>query len=143
MPPAIRNGKSTEVEAGEASGLRDHTRSRANSVASVPGASEDEVGEQTRIKAIAIRYRAERDIHRDWAAVLEEELSPANPESLKLREEIRKLQARRLDLQPTVEDPIADKDKRPERQVPQSHEQLPYTHVQPGIFRQSAAHPIP
>jgi len=171
MPPAIRKGKRTEVEAGpgEASDTRDHTRTRTNSVASVPGAFEDEVGDQTvigpesafgqgilgetkqpddelqRIKTIAFRYRAERNVDRDRAIAFEEELAHSNAELLKLRETIRMLQARGL--QPTVQDPVeeecraldtslneilksrqsqdTDKGKRPERPQPLQNRELP------------------
>jgi hypothetical protein len=123
-------------------------RSRTNSMASVPGAFDDEVGDgQTiigpeatstsrqglpeeskqpdddldRIKTLAIRYRAERNADRGRATAFEEELAHTSAENLKLREAIRKLQTRDLNLQPTVEDPVEG--KRPERpRLPQTLE---------------------
>jgi hypothetical protein len=121
-------------------------RSRTNSMASVPGAFDDEVGDgQTiigpeatstsrqdlpeeskqpnddldRIKTLAIRYRAERNADRGRATAFEEELAHTSAENLKLREAVRKL--RDLNLQPTVEDPVEG--KRPERpRLPQTLE---------------------
>jgi hypothetical protein len=112
-------------------------RSRTNSMASVPGAFEEEVGDQTvigpeaistsgqgipgetkqpnddleRIKAIAVRYRAERNADRGRATAFEEELAHSTAENLKLREAIRALQTRDLHL----EDPVEG--KRPEPAV--------------------------
>jgi hypothetical protein len=141
----IGKGKRTEVEAGEASNTRDHTRSRTNSMASVPGAFEDEAGDQTiigpeatseqgipgeakqpdddlqRIKTIAIRYRAERNVDRDRATAFEEQLAHTSAENMKLRDTIRKLQAGDLYFQPTVEDPVEGK-RSEQPQVPQNLE---------------------
>ena len=99
-------------------------------MASVPGAFEDEAGDQTVIgpeatsgqdilgetkqpddelqhfKLIAFRYRAERNVDRDRAMAFEEELAHSKAEILKLHETIRMLQAK--DLQPTVEDPVEE-----------------------------------
>ena len=74
-----------------------------------------------RIKTPAIRYRAKRNADRGRATAFEEELAHTSAENLKLREAIRKLQTRDLNLQPTVEDPVEG--KRPERpRLPQTLE---------------------
>jgi hypothetical protein len=89
-----------------------------------------------RIKTLAIRYRAERNADRGRATTFEEALAHTSAENLKLREAIRKLQTRDLNLQPIVEDPVGQNDH-------DFHKPLSCHSTRSGILQQLAASVIP